>query len=158
MILQLRGIGEARAVHMKRPTLLVVDDDSLILETLSRLLVHFGFNVIAHSDSVLALAELEQRNDIEIVVCDYAMPEINGAELAQAAKRKNPRMPVFILSGNHPPEMDVSPWDGWFLKGAPITEMIRKLSAVSLTTAAVGAGLSRTGMGDTLDDNTPSVS
>lgn len=125
-------------VHLAKPTLLLVDDDRLILETLRRLLAHFGFNVVAHHDSVLALADLQQRNDIAIVVCDYEMPEINGEELARAAKNKNPQMPVFVLSGNYPPNVDVSPWDAWFLKGAPITELIRKLNAVlPLAMAAV---------------------
>lgn len=117
-------------MHLIKPTLLVVDDDKFVLETLERLLSYFGFNVVAHSNSVQALAEIQQRDDIAVIVCDYEMPEINGEELAQAAKQKNPGMPVFILSGLYPPIRDVHPWDGWFLKGAPITELVRRLNSV----------------------------
>jgi CheY-like chemotaxis protein len=117
-------------MHPKKPTLLVVDDDTLVLDTLVKLLAHFGFNVISHSDSLMALATLDQRNDIAIMICDYEMPGINGEELARAAKKKFPTMPVFVVSGQYPPDLQPSPWDGWFLKGAPVTELIRKLNTV----------------------------
>jgi CheY-like chemotaxis protein len=145
---------------LKKPTLLVVDDDGLVLETLAKLLAHFGFNVISHSDSVLALATLHKRDDIAIMICDYEMPEINGEELARAAKKRFPAMPVFVLSGQYPPEVRVAPWDGWFLKGAPVTELIRKLNNVlPLATAAVRkGGAPRTNGGDTTHDDIVSVS
>lgn len=130
MYLQSHETWEARAVHLTKPTLLVVDDDDLMLETLTRLLRHFGFNVVAHSDPAQALITLEQRNDIMIMVCDYEMPGINGEDLCRAAKKRFPAMPVFVLSGNYPPEVEPRPWDAWFLKGAPITELISKLNAV----------------------------
>lgn len=78
----------------------------------------------------MALDALQKRDDIAIMLCDYDMPELNGEELARAAKSRFPTMPIFILSGQHPPHVQESPWDGWFLKGAPITELIRKLNAV----------------------------
>ncbi len=143
-----------------KPIILVVDDDSQVLETLAKLLVHFGFDVISHSDSVMALATLEQRNDIAIMVCDYEMPQLNGVELARAAKDRFPAMPVFILSGQHPPDLPMCPWDAWFLKGAPITELIRKLNTVlPFTRSADQKGKSLRGLaGETTHDGTVSVS
>ena len=119
-----------KANRPKKPTILVVDDDTVMLETLTKLLTHFQFNVIPQSSSVKALATLQERCDISIMLCDYDMPEVNGLDLALAAKKRNPVMPVFILSGSYPPELPVAPWDAWFLKGAPITELIRKLNTV----------------------------
>ncbi len=117
-------------MHFTKPTILVVDDDTRVLETLATLLTHCGFNVISQSDSVMALDTLEKRSDIAIMVCDYEMPELNGEELARASKKRFPTMPVFILSGQRPPDLQVCPWDAWFLKGAPITGLIRKLNTV----------------------------
>jgi len=121
-----------------RPNVLVVDDDPLVLETLSKLLGHFGCNVIPHSDSTEALVDIEQRNDFALIVCDYEMPGINGEGLARAAKKKNPLIPVFVLSGTHPPSVARPPWDAWLLKGAPVAELLRKLNAV-LRLAGEGA-------------------
>ncbi len=146
-------------MHLSKPTLLVVDDDELMLETLKRLLGHFGFNVIAYSDSVMALSELQKRNDIAMMVCDYEMPEVNGEDLARAAKKRFPNMPVFVLSGAHPPMIaDVQPWDAWFLKGAPITELIRKLNAVLPLATAVMNRAPRVPDGEKRHDDSVAVS
>ncbi len=146
-------------MHLAKPTLLVVDDDHLMLETLKKLLAHFGFNVVAHTDSVAALAALQQRNDISIMVCDYEMPEINGEELARAAKKRFPSMPVFVLSGNYPPaNIKSHPWDGWFLKGAPITELVRTLNAVVPLATAATNNVPGVPTGDSQHDDTIAVS
>jgi CheY-like chemotaxis protein len=118
----------SRLVQPANPKVLLVDDDVSVLRTLSKLLKHFRFDVVACSDSTCAMEQLSQRNDIAMLLCDYEMPEINGVELAQAAKSKNPAMPVFVLSGCHPPAISSAPWDAWFLKGTPVTELVRKLN------------------------------
>ena len=146
-------------MHLAKPTLLVVDDDHLMLETLKKLLSHFGFNVVGHTDSVAALATLQQRNDIAIMVCDYEMPDINGEELARAAKKRFPGMPVFVLSGSYPPtNVECHPWDGWFLKGAPITELVRKLNAVVPLATAAAKSVPGVPSGDSPHDDTVAVS
>jgi len=118
-------------VQITRPTLLVVDDDAAVLETLARLLQHYGFDVVPENDAVSAIAAIYARDDIDGMVTDFEMPGFNGAQLARAAKDKNPAMPVFICSGINPPEFDSPPWDGWFLKGAHVTELIRQLQVVT---------------------------
>lgn len=115
-----------------RPTLMVVDDDAAVLETLARLLEHFGFNVVAQNDAVTAFAMIQERRDIAGLVCDFEMPGVSGEQLARAAKGKNPRLPVFICSGTYPPDLDSPPWDGWFLKGSNVVELIHELKIVTL--------------------------
>jgi CheY-like chemotaxis protein len=117
-------------MHMVRPTLLVVDDDEAVLETLARLLQHFGFTVIPLNDSVHALALLSMRKDIDGLVCDFEMPGVNGEQLARAAKQQHPTMPVFICSGTHPPNLVAPPWDAWFLKGANVVELLKQLQVL----------------------------
>lgn len=113
------------------PRLMLVDDDSAVLETLSRLLAHFGFSVVPQNDSLQALTLLQVRQDIAGLVCDFEMPGIDGEQLARAAKAARPTMPVFICSGQHPPATEAPPWDGWFLKGGHILDLIRQLQAVT---------------------------
>ncbi len=115
-----------------RPTLLLVDDDEVVLETLRKLLQVVGFRVVSHSSGSAALTELEKRKDIAVLVCDFEMPGINGEQLARAAKQQRPAMPVFICSGHHPPDVQSTPWDEWFLKGGSITKLVRRLQVLTL--------------------------
>ncbi len=118
-----------------RPTLLLVDDDEIVLETLRKLLQLVGFRVVSHSSGHAALAELEQRKDIAVLVSDFEMPGINGEQLARAAKQQRPTMPVYICSGHQPPDMQPTPWDEWFLKGGNITRLVRRLQVLTLALA-----------------------
>ncbi len=118
-----------------RPTLLLVDDDEVVLGTLRALLQHCGFRVLSHTSGSAALADLEQRDDIAVLVCDFEMPGINGEQLARAAKQQHPAMPVYICSGNHPPERQSTPWDGWFLKGGHIIQLVHQLQKLAATPA-----------------------
>lgn len=120
------------------PVLMLVDDDSAVLETLSRLLIHFGFNVVSHNDSLQALSVLQIRQDVAGLVCDFEMPGVDGEQLARAAKAARPTMPVFICSGQHQPAVDSPPWDGWFLKGGHILDLIKRLEAVTPSLRGVG--------------------
>jgi len=117
-------------VESTRPTVLVVDDDDIVLDMLARVLEHFGFTVIAENDALQALSTLEECDDIAVLVCDFEMPRLNGEQLARAAKTRRPNLPVFIVSGAHPPELSSVPWDAWFLKGAATTDLIKKLQAI----------------------------
>lgn len=125
-------------MQISNPVLMLVDDDSAVLETLSRLLSHFGFNVVSHNDSLQALSTLQIRQDIAGLVSDFEMPGVDGEQLARAAKATRPGMPVFICSGQHPPVMDSPPWDGWFLKGGHVLELINRLEAVTPSLRAPG--------------------
>ena len=120
-------------MQMMKPTLLVVDDDCEVLETSSALLRHFGFAVVSTGDPAEALDLLEHNSDIDGMVCDYRMPIMSGEELARSAKKLRPELPIFILSGTYPPDRHPAPWDAWFLKGAPIAELLAKLDTVTLS-------------------------
>jgi CheY-like chemotaxis protein len=118
-------------MHTNRPTLLVVDDDCDVLEISCALLRHFGFAVVPASDPREALHLLRNNQEIHGVVSDFRMPVMNGEELARAIKTFRPEVPVFILSGTYPPELDIAPWDGWFQKGSPITALVTELNAAT---------------------------
>src|SRR5437868_13822036 len=62
-------------------TILVIDDDPLILQTVRTLLVKRGFNVLSSSSSPKGLDLLRYAaRDIRVVVLDYSMPKLNGEE------------------------------------------------------------------------------
>ncbi len=77
--------------------LFVLDDDEMILRSLSRQLAHAGHKVGAFSTAEQVLAHLSESPSL--LVCDYHMPRIDGLELARSVKRQCPSCKVLLLSG-----------------------------------------------------------
>ncbi len=64
-----------------RPTVLVVDDDPLVLNFIRCLLKRGGFAVDTAESVDAAISILQQRQDIDIVLSDLLMPEKTGEDL-----------------------------------------------------------------------------
>jgi CheY-like chemotaxis protein len=82
----------------RRVTALVVDDDADVLETLSALLDQLGVGVRRASGGAAALAVLDGFEP-DLLLVDFAMPEIDGADVARAAQRKYPDVPIVFVTG-----------------------------------------------------------
>jgi DNA-binding NtrC family response regulator len=78
-------------------TLLIVDDDSLIRDTLHEL---FSENHECHTadraEQALAYLDIET---YDVVLTDIAMPELSGRELLKHIQTKHPATPVIVISG-----------------------------------------------------------
>jgi putative two-component system response regulator len=83
--------------QLKRPTILVIDDDSQVLESLLFLLSDQGFRVVTANNAVEALARLEDRN-VQVVLTDIRMPGMDGIELAGKIHDRDPDLPVLIMT------------------------------------------------------------
>jgi signal transduction histidine kinase len=79
-------------------TVLVVDDDAEVRSLLSELLRALGHQVTEAADGPSALALLE-RTTPDVMLADFAMPGMNGAELATAALARWPNLPIVFASG-----------------------------------------------------------
>jgi CheY-like chemotaxis protein len=88
---------EARATASHR--VLVVDDDSLILSSAAAMLEDLGHVVIVASSGTAALEILRANAKVDVVVTDYAMPHMNGLELADLLHQQWPWLPVILASG-----------------------------------------------------------
>jgi CheY-like chemotaxis protein len=62
-------------------------------------LLDLGHSVTEAQSGADALKLLEAASPFDIVVTDYAMPGMNGFELAQRIKEKNPKLPVILATG-----------------------------------------------------------
>ena len=80
-----------------RPSLLLVDDESAILDSLRILFKHEGFDVVVAQGGRAALDALE-RAVPELVVTDVRMPSVNGIEVLTAARRRDPDLPVILMT------------------------------------------------------------
>ncbi|MFL5318630.1 MAG: HD domain-containing phosphohydrolase [Myxococcaceae bacterium] len=69
-----------------RERVLLVDDDPLILQALSRIIESEGFEVVAHSDPTRAAEE----RGFSVVLTDFMMPAMNGIDLLDAFKKSQP--------------------------------------------------------------------
>jgi CheY-like chemotaxis protein len=80
---------------MESLVVLAVDDDALVLTNTTAMLEEMGHRVLRAASAREALAIVE-RQAIDLVVTDYAMPEMTGADLVAALPAA---MPVLIVSG-----------------------------------------------------------
>ncbi|MGQ4272942.1 PAS domain S-box protein [Terrihabitans sp. B22-R8] len=79
--------------------ILVVDDDDLVREVTSSKLQALGYNVVEAANGPSALVALEENPLIELLVLDFAMPGMNGAEVARAAEKRRPGIPMMFVTG-----------------------------------------------------------
>ncbi|MGE4292472.1 MAG: response regulator [Desulfovibrio sp.] len=79
---------------------LVVDDEKPLVDIASEMLKGFGFEVTARTSSVEALEAFRFRpDDFDLVVTDYAMPNLTGVELSQELLKIRPDLPVILCTG-----------------------------------------------------------
>jgi DNA-binding NtrC family response regulator len=77
--------------------LLVVDDDVQMLSALEAALRRKGHTVETASNGIDAASKLENMQ-VQAVITDLRMPGMDGLELLQHVRRKNPSLPVIVLS------------------------------------------------------------
>jgi CheY-like chemotaxis protein len=80
-------------------TVLVVDDEPLVLEVIATMLEDLGCRVVTATTAVEALSKLSADQQISILITDVNMPGMSGYELAEAASRKRSGLQVIVLSG-----------------------------------------------------------
>lgn len=81
-----------------RPMVLVVDDESIIAETLSEILSRSGYAVMTAYDANSAL-EIALLTPPELLVTDVVLPGMSGIELAITIRRIFPDCNVLLFSG-----------------------------------------------------------
>ncbi len=80
---------------------LLVDDEPAVLAAVARLLRPAGVKVFTAGDGGAALAVLDEHaSAIGVVVSDYAMPAMSGADLLRAVRLRWPDITRVLLTGN----------------------------------------------------------
>ena len=78
---------------------LLVDDDILVSMGAADMLLDLGHSVTEAQSGLHAMKLLETDLPFDVVVTDYAMPGMNGFELAQRIKDRDPKLPVVLATG-----------------------------------------------------------
>ena len=79
-------------------SVLVVDDDHDVRRFLCASLETLGFDVVAAENAEQGLAVLDRVHP-DILLVDFAMPGMNGAQMAKVVRGKRPRLPIIFASG-----------------------------------------------------------
>ena len=80
-------------------TILVVDDDALITLNTVDLVTELGHVALEAYSAAEALRLIEAHPEIALLITDFSMPGMNGAELAEAARRLRPNLPILLATG-----------------------------------------------------------
>jgi CheY-like chemotaxis protein len=112
---------------MSRPLVLCIDDDEDSLKVRELLLKNMGYDTLLAPDGDRGLALFTQRA-VDIVIVDYAMPGLNGAEVARAIRAMRPEVPIVMLSGQpvKPDGVD-SEVDSFVTKGRDTGDLLEEL-------------------------------
>lgn len=111
---------------------LVVDDEELIRNLLTRTLQREGFTVLAAESGPQAL-EIMDKTKVRLIVSDIVMPEMDGFELLGNIKEIDPNIPVILVSGRGGQTRDkvlAAGADDFIAKPFHNTEIVKRVSAL----------------------------
>ena len=78
--------------------ILVVEDDRLNRELISKVLRHEGYQVLEACDGDIAVKIL-QAIRCDLVITDFLMPMLNGIEFVKVLHTLQPHMPIIFITG-----------------------------------------------------------
>lgn len=111
-----------------KSTILLVDDEENILNSLLRALSNDDYNILTANSAAEALETLKTE-DVQVIISDQRMPNMTGSELLKKVKEEYPNVITMILSGyadfdavkeainnGHIYKFLSKPWDNAFLR------------------------------------------
>ncbi len=76
-----------------------MDDDNAVREVTAAILRDLGYVVLEVGSGGAALDLLDGEAQVELVLLDFAMPGMNGMEVARQVQSKYPTLPVLFITG-----------------------------------------------------------
>lgn len=127
---------EAAANHFNQEkamskTVLVVDDSSTVRQQVALALKQAGFDIVEAADGREAIAALEARRGIDMVVCDVNMPHVNGLEMVERVKAKpeHRALPILMLTTEGQPSLIKRAREagavGWIVKPFDANQLVQ---------------------------------
>ncbi len=90
----------------KKQTILLIDDDKVIIMSLNLILKRKGYHVVQTSDPEAVLSLIKKEN-VDLVILDFYLSEINGIEILELIRAKDEfsNIPVFMLTSEESPDI-----------------------------------------------------
>jgi len=98
---QTDGIAKEKVMNEmqeKAKSVLILDDEEIILKTCRDILAGTGLDVIT-TTSVQECFDIAGRGDVDLFVTDIMMPELNGVEVIRRLRKDNPTLTVVVITG-----------------------------------------------------------
>ncbi len=87
------------ADEQNQPTIVIVDDEEMVLTSLKSFLnLETEYNILTFESAQTALEHVKG-NDVNLVISDYLMPDMNGIEFLREMRKIKPYVPRIILTG-----------------------------------------------------------
>jgi PAS domain S-box-containing protein len=93
-----KAVAETIARFLDPITILAVDDDDLVLINTAGMLADMG-HIVIQTHSAREAIKILGTQRVDLVVTDYAMPGMTGADLVRAMRGGWPKLPVLMVSG-----------------------------------------------------------
>ncbi len=134
--------------------IMLVDDDTTVIETLEYNLKRHGFNPVSFGTGSGAIARLEQ-TDPDLIILDWMLPDMQGPEICRLLRERSVDSPILMLTGRSAPT-DIAHGlscgaDDYLSKPFSIIELMARIAAL-LRRAKQSGFVSRLVVGDLILD------
>jgi CheY-like chemotaxis protein len=79
--------------------ILVVDDDDAVRQVVADMLRELHYDVVDSGSAGAAFDILESKEAVDLLLLDFAMPGMSGAEVARRVRARYPRLPILFVTG-----------------------------------------------------------
>jgi CheY-like chemotaxis protein len=87
-----------RRSHIRRPRILLIDDDTSVREVLSHLLASSGYDCHTAADGTSGLARFDE-GGWDLVLIDIVMPAMTGWQVVETIRQRAPTTPIVLMTG-----------------------------------------------------------
>lgn len=118
-------------ISLRKPTVLVVEDDVLIRLSVADALRSAGLDVIEAATGDEALTVLASSATVDLVFTDIQMPgSTDGLALAQIARQMRPSLKIIVTSGNAPARPSPGLADVFFGKPYAFDRLVERIKGL----------------------------
>jgi CheY-like chemotaxis protein len=94
------NIEQSLELPRGKEKILLVDDETTLVDILERILSNLGYEVHAYSSSLKALNAFKLKPGyFDLIVTDLIMPDMTGADLTTKIRKLNNKIPVILFTG-----------------------------------------------------------
>jgi len=94
------NIEQSLELPRGKEKILLVDDETALVDILERILSNLGYEVHAYSSSLKALNAFKLKSGyFDLIVTDLIMPDMTGADLTTEIRKLNNKIPVILFTG-----------------------------------------------------------
>ncbi|MDD3459220.1 MAG: response regulator transcription factor [Weeksellaceae bacterium] len=109
----------------------LVDDHQLILDGIQKLLSTVEkYEIVFVVNRAREALDYMEKNEVDLVITDVAMPDMNGAQFIKKVRQKNQKVKILVLSMYRTDLVDETEINGYILKESSSETILKKVEKV----------------------------